>query len=190
MGALRTNRIVVLVTAQLFLDSSVPLDVWLVDQKLRPEVAYRNNGEKLDWHGIQNWERWLSLVSSLAIALNEILGRRAVHGDIWPPNIFMKSSVPPVPVFIDFGESFLVFPNGEPRTQRNHAYRAPERESGDFLKTEQVDVYSFGKLMLYLTVGKDCIIPRPDGRLIYGHDRRHAVRNCSVFLASEDVRFS
>jgi len=170
------------VTAQPLLLSAIPLREWLANQRLRGEVVYDQVGEEQNWHGIDRFENWLSVATMIGEGLAQIHKHRVVHGDIWPSNIYVRDSDPPLapayPIFIDFGESFLVMPSGEPRTQKENPYRAPEREKAASVNTEQVDVYSFGKLMLYLAVGICNVIPRLEGnRLIFGHKRREWVRN-------------
>ncbi len=163
-------------TVQNFLFNALPLRDWLVEQGLRGRVTIEHGREK-DWGGIASWSHWLRVASMIARGLADIHERRVVHADIWPPNIFIAKGPNPWPIFIDFGESFLVMPSGEPRTQSNHSYRAPEREHTDSVITEQVDVYSFGKLMLYLAIGAEEIIPPlPNGQRLFGHKRRAWVR--------------
>jgi len=76
------------------------------------------------------------------------------------------------PVFIDFGEAFPFEPQGEPRDQRDHAYRAPERRNAEHIVTNRADVYSYGKLLLHLATGEEPILPGE----VKGHERRENIR--------------
>ena len=162
-------------TVQPFLDAAVSLDEFLVDKHLRSKIVKSNSGVEVDnWTGVPHHMDFIRLARMLAEGLAEIHKRRVVHGDIWPPNVYVNVSDPSNPhvVFIDFGEAFGTVPTGQARTQPNHAYRAPERGAKDSAVTEQADVYSFGKLLLWLVIGIREVIP-PDH---LGHARREFVR--------------
>ncbi len=169
------------VTAQQFLDNALPLKDWLVKRHIRPKIVKDSGGREIeDWGGISEWSDWLETASMLAKGLVEIHLRRVIHGDIWPPNIYISKTSPEYVVFIDFGESFISTPNGEPRIQPDHPYRAPERDKSEYVPTEQVDVYSFGKLLLYLTIGRDVTIPRTgreNNQPLAGYRRRAFIRD-------------
>jgi serine/threonine protein kinase len=174
-------------TVQPLLKNMTLLRQWLVDQNLRGKITLDEKRKERNWGGIADWTDWLAVSTMIAKGLAEIHRRRVVHADIWPPNIFIAHDSVPYPVFIDFGESFLVMPSGEPHTQPDHCYRAPEREHADSIKTEQVDVYSFGKLMLYFAIGAEELIPKtPGGQRLYGHKRRAWVRKI-VFDNNPDL---
>ncbi len=161
-------------TVQPFLRDAVPLKDWLVKAHMRPEPEVDQRGTEHDnWTGISGLVKWRTVAAQIARALADIHLRRVIHGDVWPPNIFMRDGPDPHAVFIDFGASFVATPTGDSHViPKDHAYRAPERESPQYVPTEQVDVYSFGKVLLYLAIGKDVIIERE----LYGHLRRDRVR--------------
>ena len=173
LGTLWIHTRQLFVTAQLFLQHALPLNKWLVENRLRPKISVNISNEEIDdWHGISRCQDWKDVAVMIARGLAAIHQCRVVHGDIWPPNVFISQDSQPYAVFIDFAESFVVTPTGNPRTQINHAYRAPERASEESVPTEQVDVYSFGKLLLYLAIGKKELIDRS----FYGQARREFVR--------------
>jgi Protein kinase domain len=164
------------VTAQQFLKDPLALDGYLVDIKERKLPYKGKKGIPVDnWNGISDPRNWIRLARGIATGLADIHLRRVVHGDIWPPNIFIKKPVgdsDPQPVFIDFGESFPIEPGGDARNQRDHAYRAPERRTAESMVSEQADVYSFGKLLLHLATGEEPILSNQ----YTGHERRAVVR--------------
>jgi serine/threonine protein kinase len=153
-GILMVGSLPIFVTAQLYLRDAVPLNKWLVLRHRRPEIVLdENNKEKDNWKGITKCLDWTSIAMMIAEGLVAIHDRRIVHGDIWPPNIFITDAKETYARFIDFGESFLMTPSDDPHTQINHEYRAPERKGTEYVTTEQVDVYSFGKLLFYMAGG-------------------------------------
>jgi hypothetical protein len=153
-GTLWIGTLPLFVTAQLFLGDAVPLNKWLVLNHHRPQIELDDNKREIDnWTGITKCRNWTSIAMMVATGLAAIHDRRIVHGDIWPPNIFITQDAEPYAKFIDFGESFLLTPSDDPHTQKDHPYRAPERKSAESVTTEQVDVYSFGKLLFYLAIG-------------------------------------
>lgn len=163
-------------TAQPLVSDGVTLKDYLVAGHLKQQEANDRTGKPVDnWRGLDRWEDWFDLAEALASALKQIHDRRVVHGDIWPPNVFIRSDGDScLPVFIDFGEAFGAEPTGESRAQpNNNAYRAPEREGDEVIVGEPADVYSLGKLLLYLATGRDEIIPRH----LRGHDRRTFIRD-------------
>lgn len=162
------------VSVQLFLDDARDLDEYLVMTRQRSEKYRSRKGVPHDnWPGISNPAKWIELARAIAEGLADIHRRRVVHGDIWPPNIFIQViKGKPLPIFIDFGEAFPIEPKGHPKNQRDHAYRAPERRDAQSIVTQRADVYSFGKLLLYLATGREPIIPPTDR----GHNRRELVR--------------
>jgi hypothetical protein len=173
-GTLWIDTIPLYVTAQLFLHDARPLNDWLFMKHHRPKVEWNENDEEIDnWRGIPKSEDWTSIAMMIAEGLTAIHAHRIVHADIWPPNIFISDGAEPYAKFIDFGESFLLTPSDAPHTQLNHAYRAPERRGLEYLTTEQIDVYSFGKLLFYLAIGKPVIIDNSR----YGHARRDWIRS-------------
>jgi serine/threonine protein kinase len=178
------------ITAQLFLDNASSLDDYLLKTGQRQEKYKSEKGVPIDnWTGMSSPDKWIQLARGLATGLADIHKRRVVHGDIWPPNIFIKENENknPFPVFIDFGEAFPIEPQGDlKKQQRDHAYRAPERSDSQSIVTEQADVYSFGKLLLHLAVGEEPILS-PDYR---GHRRREIIREKFItrnhLIASEN----
>jgi serine/threonine protein kinase len=145
-------------TAQLYLDAAKSLDAHLLRIKQRHEPYRSQQGMPVDnWNGMSSAKEWIKLARAIATGLADIHQRRVVHGDIWPPNIFVRveKHQTPTPVFIDFGEAFPLEPKGESRNQRDHAYRAPERTDAQSIVTQQADVYSFGKLLLHLAMGAE-----------------------------------
>ncbi len=164
------------VTAQLLLHDKVSLDEYLLNTKQRLAPYKSKRGIPVDnWKGMNNPDHWLKLAQCIALGLADIHQRRVVHGDIWPPNIFIKNEADekPAVVFIDFGESFPIEPKGDPQKQRDHAYRAPERKDAQSIVTWQADVYSFGKLLLHLAIGEEPILSAK----YRGHERREIVKS-------------
>jgi serine/threonine protein kinase len=161
------------VTAQLFLQEAISLDDYLlkIRQRMTPYKGQKGISDN-NWNGMNDPSIWIELAQCIATGLADIHRRRVVHGDIWPPNVFIRedSTGRPAPIFIDFGESFPLEPKGVPRQQRDHVYRAPERKDAQSIVTQQADVYSFGKLLLHLAVGEERILKES------GHKRREIVR--------------
>lgn len=163
-------------TVQRYLTDAVPLDEFLLNTRQRAEKYKSKRGVPVDnWRGMTDPEKWLTLASAIAVGLADIHDRRVVHGDIWPPNVFIRqlSDGTIAPVFIDFGEAFPFEPKGEARDQRDHAYRAPERKNASSIVTNRADVYSFGKLLLHLATGEEPILPSS----AQGHVRRENIKN-------------
>lgn len=166
----------VFATVQEFIDNALILDDWLVEQRLKskPYLDREEGDEQSNWHGIESPEEWMRVALLVAEALTDIHQRRIVHGDIWPPNIFIKQSESEYAILIDFGESFISTPTGSDRSVADHAYRAPERDGEQYVPTEQVDVYSFGKVLLYLATG---LYKHKIKRNLRGHARRQHIRD-------------
>jgi serine/threonine protein kinase len=162
------------ITAQLYLHDAVPLDDYLLRTNQRTEPYLSRKGVPYDnWNGMPDPNQWIQLARAIAIGLADIHQRRVVHGDIWPPNIFIKlRDRQPMPIFIDFGEAFPIEPQGTPKEQRDHAYRAPERRDRQSIVTQQSDVYSLGKLLLHLAIGEEPILASS----ITGHNRTELIR--------------
>lgn len=163
------------ITVQFYLENSKSLDKYLLDSHQRTEPYHKSKKEPLDnWMGMPNPEKWLFIAKIIAKGLLEIHQRRIVHGDIWPPNIFINDEKErdEYVIFIDFGEAFPIEPRGSIREQGNHAYRPPERNDKESVVTQHSDVYSFGKVLLHLAVGAEPIIS-PKYK---GHERRTRVR--------------
>jgi serine/threonine protein kinase len=165
------------VTVQRFIadDVAVPLKTWLENRGLKPRSSSGNGAPDLDnWAGVSKPNDWLFAADLIARGLADLHRCRVIHGDIWPPNVFVTSTANPFVIFIDFGESFTATPTGDLKmVQRDHPYRAPERRGAAYAPAEQVDVYSFGKLLLYLAIGVDrWVAPK-----LEGHDRRAFIRN-------------
>ncbi len=164
------------VTAQLFLKDTLALDDYLVEIGERQHPYKSKRGVPVDnWSGMSNPGAWIRIARGIAIGLADIHLRRIVHGDIWPPNIFVRPTLTgtdPHAIFIDFGESFPIEPKGDSHDQRDHAYRAPERRDAHSIVTEQSDVYSFGKLLLHLATGAEPTLSNQYG----GHARRAIIR--------------
>lgn len=168
------------VTVQPYIRDAEPLKKWLLRERLRPIFVHEPSGEEVDnWRGLNRRDDWVRICTFIGEGLAEIHRRRVIHGDVWPPNIYVRNGYPEEAIFIDFGESFVTTPAGEHHIQPDHAYRAPERGKPEYVPTEQIDIYSFGKLMLYLAVGKDFKIPKGDKSNVplSGHRRRHFVRD-------------
>jgi serine/threonine protein kinase len=166
------------ITVQRFLHNATPLDQYLLKTGQRAQPYTSQQGVPVDnWNGMSNHSKWIKLATALAIGLADIHERRVVHGDIWPPNVFLRDLPPDEniePVFIDFGEAFPFEPKGEPRDQqRDHAYRAPERKNAESIVTSRADVYSFGKLLLHLATGEELILSTN----IRGHERREFIKD-------------
>jgi serine/threonine protein kinase len=177
------------VSAQRFLHDATSLDEYLLNTKQRAEPFKSKKGVPIDnWNGMADPKKWIELARGIAIGLADIHQRRVVHGDVWPPNIFIKldKNGNPRPIFIDFGESFPIEPQGNPKEQRDHAYRAPERKDVQSIVTQQADVYSFGKLILHLAIGEEPILSSK----YRGHLRREVIRekfkNRNPYIASEN----
>lgn len=162
------------VSAQLYLEDALPLKSWLRHRGLRAPARQDSAGREIDdnWGGIADWAQWLRVATAIAAALADVHQRRVIHGDIWPPNVFFKTGEDAHAIFIDFGESFGFMPSGAPRIQNFHAYRAPERGGREYVPTEQVDVYSFGMLLLYLATGREVAVTESHS----GYARRRVVR--------------
>lgn len=168
----RPEPVQLFVSAQLFIEEGLPLDDWLVNARHRVPVAKNAQGELIDnWFGLTG-DNWGRISYMIARALAEVHRSRVIHGDIWPPNVFVTQTPEPHAIFIDFGESFIATPSGELRFQVDHPYRAPERGTAEYVPSEQVDVYSLGKLLLYLAIGINLKIPAE----LTGHRRRAWVR--------------
>jgi len=168
------------ITVQEHLTNAVELEQWLVKKGIRKEaIQVDTSGRRIqNWSGIDNRGDWLLVARKIALCLSEVHRHRVVHGDVWAPNIYISNEPSEHAVLIDFGESFLVTPGGRNQTvEREHAYLAPERRNDQYISTEQVDVYSFGMLMFYLTVGKDCAISSSTHR---GHERREFILNIAL----------
>lgn len=169
------------ITAQFFLDDAKSLDDYLlfIGQRTEPYKAEQDDSDSRqmydNWKGMTDHVKWLELSRSIALGLADIHQRRVVHGDIWPPNIFIRqdSDGAPYPIFIDFGEAFPIEPSSIPKNQRDHAYRAPERKDAQSIVTQLADVYSFGKLLLHLAIGEEPILSAN----YRGHERRDLIRN-------------
>lgn len=185
MGVLIRGTNPLSITVQPLLENALSLDDWLIKNghKVRSDLDPVTKRPVHDWAGIKRWEDWLPFATLIAEGLREIHKCRVIHGDVWPPNIFIEEEGKPKArerraIFIDFGEAFGVIPSGDARNQTDHEYRAPERGNKEYVPMEQVDVYSFGKLLLYLTIGKDELIPPIEGgEPLYGQRRRLWVRN-------------
>lgn len=158
------------------------LDEWLTNDGLRKPVHTTITKSEITYGPeILDWRKWASICKSILEALSAVHSRNIVHGDIWPDNIFVKGSLtkPGAPIsvnLIDFGESFLRFPDGETRPMPDHPYSAPERRSEDYVTImETVDIYSFGKVALYLATGiiGESLKLSPAYR---GHRRREQIR--------------
>jgi len=164
------------ITAQLYLPNALSLGDHLVKTHQRVEPYISDQFKPYDnWHGMTDPNKWIDLAHAIAIGLADIHQRRVVHGDIWPPNIFIREEDDGSirPIFIDFGEAFPIEPQGVPQEQRDHAYRAPERKDAESIVTQQADVYSFGKLILHLAIGEEPTLPSA----LRGHKRRAFVRS-------------
>ena len=163
------------ITVQLFLDGPATLNGYLqnIGQKLTPYVSEKGTSAD-NWRGMNNPAKWIEIAKALATGLSDIHQRRVVHGDIWPPNIFMahdeNNSI--YPIFIDFGEAFPIEPKGNPHPMGDNAYRAPERKDGLNIITKAADVYSYGKLLLSLAIGEEPIIPSE----LKGYERRNFIK--------------
>jgi serine/threonine protein kinase len=170
-----------IVTVQEFLEGYSQLSNWLSTNGAFTEA------QSEEWRGLHYSRNWSALCGSIAKALANIHSRRVVHGDIWPPNIFISNTASLENIsaehirFIDFGESTTFFPSGDDLRQADHNYRAPERCGGYFVPTEQLDVYSYGKLALYLAAGGPPVLDKA----LAGRERRKHIRN---FLSDQNAR--
>ncbi|MDB4265490.1 protein kinase [bacterium] len=163
-------------TVQPFLSKShaLSIDEFLFKEGLRTKQYEPSREEPVDnWQGIRCPKTWLRFAKAVALGLSDLHQRRIVHGDIWPPNIFItldKSDFHPI--FIDFGEAFPLEPKGDSKIQRDHAYRAPERHNEQSIVNHLSDVYSFGKFLLHLATGLEPLLPKTNR----GHERREKLR--------------
>lgn len=172
----RDYPLLIAVTVQ-FRQEIDPLDEFLVKIHQRPEKVSAGAGGGVDkWHGMNNMSKWIGLARSIATAIADTHERRVVHGDIWPPNIFIAMEDEKAnryhTILIDFGESFPLEPEAGDRSQRDNCYRAPERNDGQSIVTQKADVYSYGKLLLYLASGAEPLLPRE----FKGYDRRRKIK--------------
>lgn len=138
------------VTIQLFLTGALNLDTWLVRKKYRSPTATTTS---VPWHGVADRLAWLSIALPIATALDDTHRHRVRHGDIHPGNIFISLQKPYHATLIDFGEGFLATPDLNSRFRHPKPYLAPERLRTRIPLNEQIDVYSFGILLLYLATG-------------------------------------
>jgi serine/threonine protein kinase len=164
-----------IVTVQPFLREHAPLLTWLAAQDLLPATER----DQLLWRGFHHPSDWKRLCFAIARAIDDVHSRRVIHADLWPPNIFIETACKLDAVsymrvqLIDFGESTTFFPTGKALRQPDHPYRAPERDKPHFIPSEQIDVYSFGKLALFLAAGGPPILTKGD----VGRKRRKCVRD-------------
>lgn len=166
-------------TVQPFLSGARCLKDWLTYKRIRPR-------DDNSWIGMTSWEQWRKYALLIAEAIESIHERRVKHCDIHPGNIMITDHYPsystksfgktaPYAVLIDFDSASLFTPSGDTIRVINHQYRAPERDLPLFVPTEQIDVYSFGKVLMYLATGQDSMeisIP-PEER---GNQRRAFIR--------------
>src|ERR1051326_9507439 len=116
---------------------------------------------------------WFSLAYALVDRLERIHQERVVHGDIWPPNIIIRSMAEGQtsldPVIIDFGKSWLVDRTLDSAAEQKawHPYWAPERfqfamktgrRRGDIHRLQTrwyapADWYSLGVTLFVLATG-------------------------------------
>jgi serine/threonine protein kinase len=166
------------VTIQPYLENGCDLDQWLVKMELRPQMT-KNIVDRPDvttWNGIDDRAKWVAIALQIARAIKDIHLRRMRHGDIHPGNLFLRIDNPHTVTLIDFGEGFIATPDINWRQRNPKPYLAPERLGSRFQINEQVDVYSFGILMLYLATGsaRELSLERHPGlHRSYIHDLIH-----------------
>ena len=79
------------VTVQRFLHDAIPLDEYLLRTRQRAKPYVSKRGKPVDnWNGMSDPSKWLQVATALAIGLADVHERRVVHGDIWPPNVFIR----------------------------------------------------------------------------------------------------
>ena len=144
-------------TVQLYLDDACNLDSWLLARDLRDRPASRDkNGQTVEnWSGIADRRQWVDTALHIAEAIKDMHMRRVTHGDIHPGNVFLCLNDSSTAKLIDFGEAFIAMPDINFRPRNKRSYLAPERAGPRFPLNEQVDVYSFGMLLLYLATGTE-----------------------------------
>ena len=139
------------VSVQPFLDPSEYVPLESIQREVQGEVGK-------DWALERDW---LEIAEAVAEALTEIHTRRVVHGDLWPPNVFVRakeqvaSREMPLVKLIDFGESWAIGNALDTAGTSNwrHAYSPPERVLSTGRRSESYDVYAFGVLLMWLACG-------------------------------------
>jgi serine/threonine protein kinase len=144
-------------TVQPLLKNALDLDAWLHHKGYSQHSISRDTRTRAmastGFSGLTDRQEWLAIAKNIAIAIDDFHRRRVTHADIHPGNIFIDLGKSQRVIFIDFGEAFLATPDRHSRRRNPNPYLAPERLGPRFLLTEQVDVYSFGILLLYLATG-------------------------------------
>lgn len=152
---LNTDDLQLHYTVQLYLEHSVDLNAWL--QKNHPKRG-------TNWNGIGERKKWLEIAIPIAKAIKELHSARVRHGDIHPGNIFIRREPPYTATLIDFGEGFAAIPDLVFRELNSKPHFAPERLEHRVPINEQVDVYAFGILLLYLATGVSQTLDFNDNR--------------------------
>jgi serine/threonine protein kinase len=121
------------------------------------EENYSDNGS---FHGIPSAEKWFALVKSLTRIIALVHRERVIHGDIWPPNIIMKTSLNDLdaePVLIDFGQAWLVEKELIARSTNDVSYKfyAPEKSRSGNVWYAPADLFSLGGVFYVLATGED-----------------------------------
>jgi serine/threonine protein kinase len=147
-------------TVQLFLKNEVDLDRWLRSSGFVAQPVMRDPVTKLisnegNFLGIPDRIKWAEVALRIGQGIEDFHRRRVTHGDIHPGNVFLGATTVKL---IDYGDAFVATPDRNFRARKLHSYLAPERLSRNMLN-EQVDIYSFGMLMLYLATGRELITP-------------------------------
>ncbi len=146
-------------TIQPLLSDGKDLHQWLHSQNLRPAIVKVPGSRAIEhnWHGLTDLSLWADVSLRIAKTVHDIHLRRLVHADIHPGNIFFRTNCDQA-TLIDFGESFIASWGLPYRERRPNPYLAPERRER-FSHDERIDVYSIGKVMLYLATGKETVTP-------------------------------
>jgi serine/threonine protein kinase len=134
-----------------------PFEIFASVQRYLPKNSFRSL-DVIPRAELNENDYWLKIALGLAEALTDVHTSRVVHGDLWPPNVFVsvdKDLPGPLVKLIDFGEAFAV----DSRLERygrgtwRHAYAPPERTHRVARRAESYDVYAFGVLLMWLAFG-------------------------------------
>lgn len=112
--------------------------------------------------GIKDDKAWFEIASKILHLVKLIHDQRIVHGDLWPPNIMIRSDevagvLNESPVIIDFGRAWLLDHEFHQRGEdkKRFPYYAPElwyKEKKTWYAP--ADIYSLGGILYYLATGE------------------------------------